>query len=167
MPTNLYPLTWLLPNGLLFMQAAWETTMLNYTSNAEIRLPNITHAQRTYPASGANAMLALTSESNFEPTILFCGGMTPERDDWNQNEWHVVESDASTSCVSIKPMDGNPAYVDEDDLPEPRSMGSFLNLPDERLILFNGAMKGVAGYGWDAWAVNQVRWPLASPETPS
>lgn len=35
-------------------------------------------------------------------------------------------------------------------------MGSFLNLPDERLLLINGAQKGVSGYGWDAWALNQV-----------
>lgn len=139
------------------MNAAWETTLLNYTSNEEARLPNITHAQRTYPSSGANAMLVLTSDANWQPTIIFAGGMTPEREDWNQNLWHVVDSAASTSVVFIKPMDPNPVYIDDDDLPEPRSMGSFLNLPDERLLLLNGAQKGVAGYGWDAWAQNQAR----------
>lgn len=45
------PLTWLLPNGLLFMQADWQTTLLNYTSRVETPLPNITIAQKTYPAS--------------------------------------------------------------------------------------------------------------------
>lgn len=146
-----------MPDGRLFMNAAWETTLLNYTSNEEARLPNITHAQRTYPSSGANAMLVLTSDANWQPTIIFAGGMTPEREDWNQNLWHVVDSAASTSVVFIKPMDPNPVYIDDDDLPEPRSMGSFLNLPDERLLLLNGAQKGVAGYGWDAWAQNQAR----------
>jgi hypothetical protein len=63
------------------MQANWQTTLLNYTSNTERRLPNITKAQKTYPASGAIAMLPLTIENNFEPTLLFCGGMDPVRDE--------------------------------------------------------------------------------------
>lgn len=75
------PLTWLLPNGLLFMQANWQTTLVNYTTSAETRLPNITKAQKTYPATGAIAMLPLTVENGFQPTLLFCGGMDPVRDE--------------------------------------------------------------------------------------
>lgn len=48
------------------MQASWMTTLLNYQSGVETRLPNITRAQRTYPASGATAMLPLTRESLFD-----------------------------------------------------------------------------------------------------
>lgn len=43
---NLYPLTWLMSDGRLFVQAGWQTTMLDYENNVEERLPNITHAQR-------------------------------------------------------------------------------------------------------------------------
>lgn len=57
------PLTWLLSTGQIFMQANWQTTLLNYTSGVETRLPNIPVAQKTYPASGATAMLPLTGES--------------------------------------------------------------------------------------------------------
>lgn len=75
------PLTWLLPSGLLFLQASWMTTLMNYTTAAETRLPNMTHAQRTYPGSAASAMLPLTKANSWEPTLLFCGGMDPERDE--------------------------------------------------------------------------------------
>lgn len=63
------------------MQANWQTTLLNLTTGVETSLPNITHAQKTYPASGATAMLPLTIANNYTPTILMCGGMKPERDE--------------------------------------------------------------------------------------
>lgn len=64
------------------MQANWQTTLLNYTSGVETRLPNITKAQRTYPAAGAIAMLPLTVSNGYTPTLLFCGGMDPVRDEF-------------------------------------------------------------------------------------
>ncbi|KAM0746295.1 glyoxal oxidase [Meredithblackwellia eburnea MCA 4105] len=154
-PANLYPLTWLLSNGLIFMQADWQTTLVNYTSNVEKRLPNITHAQRTYPASGATSMLPLTVRDNYAQTILFCGGMKPQRDDWDNKKWAIVNTNTSSSCVSIQPLNKSPQWVDEDDLPENRGMGNFIILPDERLFLANGVGRGSAGYGYDSWAVNQ------------
>lgn len=45
------------------MQANWQTTLFNYTTAEETRLPNITKAQKTYPATGAIAMLPLTGTS--------------------------------------------------------------------------------------------------------
>ena len=62
-PADADPLTWLLPSGLIFMQANWQTTLFNYTTAEETRLPNITKAQKTYPATGAIAMLPLTGTS--------------------------------------------------------------------------------------------------------
>ncbi|SCV67301.1 BQ2448_5947 [Microbotryum intermedium] len=155
-PTNLYPLSWLLPNGLVFMQAEWQTQLLNYTSGEETSLPNITIAQKTYPSSGATAMLPLTLANNFTVTLLFCGGMTPERNDWDTAKWNIAATNTSSSCVYINPEDGSSAtWQYDDDLPENRGMGNFIILPDERLLLLNGVAKGSAGYGWTDWAVNQ------------
>lgn len=47
------------------MQADWQTTLLNYTTGREKRLANIPKAQKTYPASGAVAMLPLTGAFRF------------------------------------------------------------------------------------------------------
>ncbi|SGY97902.1 BQ5605_C035g11431 [Microbotryum silenes-dioicae] len=155
-PANLYPLSWLLPNGLVFMQADWQTQLLNYTSGDETALPNITIAQKTYPSSGATAMLPLTLAKNYTVTLLFCGGMTPERDDWDTTKWNIAATNTSSSCVYINPEDGSSAtWKNDDDLPENRGMGNFIILPDERLLLLNGVAKGSAGYGWTDWAVNQ------------
>lgn len=154
-PANLYPLTWLLPDGHLFMQGSWLTTLINHTTSEEIRLPNMTHAQRTYPGAGATTMLPLTVGNNYTATILFCGGMDPKRDDWNQLKWEVINTKTSTSCVSINPLDASPVYTDEDDLPEARGMGNFIILPDRRMFLVNGASYGSEGYGWQNWTQGQ------------
>lgn len=60
------------------MQADWQTTLLNYTSGEETRLPNITIAQKTYPASGATAMLPQTGASLDSSTGL--GTMSEEEE---------------------------------------------------------------------------------------
>ncbi|GAA5839666.1 hypothetical protein JCM9279_005134 [Rhodotorula babjevae] len=148
MPVNLYPLAWLLSDGRLFMQA----TLLDYDSNVETRLPNMTHAQRPYPAGAGTVMLPMLPRDDYAQTITFAGGMTPERDDWNQNEWNIAETPASTSLVAITPLADAPTYADLDDLPEPRSMGNLVILPDKRVLMLNGAGKGSEGYGWDAFA---------------
>ncbi|GAA5992156.1 hypothetical protein JCM11641_003258 [Rhodosporidiobolus odoratus] len=152
MPVNLYPLTWLLSDGRLFLQAGWQTTLLDYENNIETRLPNVTHAQRPYPAGAGSTMLTLTEANNWTETIVFAGGVVPERDDWNQNLWHPVDTAASSSLVSITPLSDNPQWADLDDLPEGRTMGNLVMLPDKRVLMLNGASFGSEGYGWDSWA---------------
>ncbi|GAA6053897.1 hypothetical protein JCM3770_005322 [Rhodotorula araucariae] len=152
MPVNLYPLTWLMSDGRIFLQAGWQTTLLDYENNVEERLPNITHAQRPYPAGAGTAMLPMLAGDNYTQTIVFAGGMTPEHDDWNQNLWHMVDTPASNSLVAITPLAANPTWMDLDNLPEGRSMGNLILLPDKRVLLLNGAAKGSEGYGWDTWA---------------
>ncbi|GAA5994744.1 hypothetical protein JCM11641_002753 [Rhodosporidiobolus odoratus] len=90
-------------------------------------------------------MLTLTEANNWTETIVFAGGVTPERDDGNQNLWHPVDTAASESLVSITPLFDNPQWVDVDDLPEGRTM-------DKRVLMVNGASFGTEGYGWDSWA---------------
>ncbi|GAA5908630.1 uncharacterized protein JCM6883_005608 [Sporobolomyces salmoneus] len=155
MPVNLYPLTWLLSDGRLFMQAGWMTTLYDYNQNTESRLPNITHAQRPYPAGAGSIMLPMLPP-DYRQTIAFAGGVTPEREDWNQNEWDIIDTPASSSTVGITPLDADDAtWTDYDDLPEGRTMGNLIHLPDQRILLLNGAAQGAEGYGWDSFALNQ------------
>ncbi|SCZ96458.1 BZ3500_MvSof-1268-A1-R1_Chr8-2g10206 [Microbotryum saponariae] len=156
-PANLYPLSFLLSNGLIFMQASWKAQLLNHSSGAETPLSDILFAQKTYPASGATAMLPLTVANDYKITLLFCGGMKPERDDWNKDLWPIIDTDTSSSCVFINPEDGPGAtWQIDDDLPQNRGMGNFIILPDERLLLLNGVGKGSAGYATDVkWTIGQ------------
>lgn len=107
---------------------------------------------RVYPASGATAMLPLTPANNWTPTMLFCGGSTIADQDWgsysgpNIDTWNVV---ASQDCQRLtpEPFDGSqPAYEQDDNMLEPRTMGQFIILPTGKLLLLNGGQNGTAGY---------------------
>ena len=74
LPLNLYPLTWLLPSGKVFIQSGYKTALLNYTTNEETYLDDMPHAARPYPASAGTIMLPLRPTNNYTGTILFCGG---------------------------------------------------------------------------------------------
>ncbi|KAL4246190.1 Copper radical oxidase [Abortiporus biennis] len=154
LPANLYPLIWLLPSGKLFVQATWSTMLLDYHTHQEFALPDMTKAVRTYPASAGTMIMPLTPANNWTATIMFCGGSNIKANQFVTN-WNIAAFTASTSCVTIQPDLPNPTYVDDDDLPEPRTMGNLIMLPDFRIVCLNGAGTGTAGYGYDAWAIGQ------------
>ena len=157
LPANLYPLTWLLPSGQLFLQLNWGTELFNPDTGVETRLPNVTHAVRTYPASAASAMLPLTPANNYTATILLCGGTDLLDNQWATDNGTVLTVmttlPAVQSCVTMTP-DTDPTWHDDDDLPGGRTMGNFIILPDQTLFLCNGAKMGVAGYGTQPWVVS-------------
>ncbi|UZJ54791.1 hypothetical protein CBS101457_004111 [Exobasidium rhododendri] len=161
---NMYPHTYLMPSGKLFMQANYSTTLWDMYANDEDvaytdldDMPN--QITRVYPASGATAMLPLTPENNYTPTILFCGGSIMTDAQWgsygtpNTNTYNIA---AQTDCSSITPEDANgnllsPHYTQEEDLPQGRSMGQFIHLPTGQMVIVNGAQRGTAGYGNTTW----------------
>ena len=107
---------------------------------------------RVYPASGAVAMLPLTPDNNYEPTIIFCGGIFLADDQWGSYSFPAVNTfdiPNSNDCQRItpEPQDGSqPVYIQDDDMLESRSMGQFIILPDETLLIVNGGSMGTAGY---------------------
>ncbi|KAF8491027.1 glyoxal oxidase [Gautieria morchelliformis] len=155
LPANLFPLTWLLPSGNLFLQVNWAASIFAYKDNAfsgtENPIANIPGAVRTYPASASSAMLPLTPQNNWTATILFCGGTNLQPDQWS-TDWNVAQYPSSDSCVNITP-DVSTNWVTDDALPHGRVMGSFVFMPNGKLFLVNGAGTGVAGYGNDSWAI--------------
>lgn len=155
LPCNLYPLTYLLPSGNLFIQSNLKASIFDWQNSVEHPLPDIPHAVRVYPASGASAILPLTPANNWTATMLFCGGTDLQPDQWMTNpNWNVAAFPADDTCVSITP-DVSSAWEDEDKMFEGRSMGQFINLPDGRLFHLNGIATGTAGYGNTSWAVGQ------------
>lgn len=153
LPANLYTLTWLLPSGNLFLQSNLGTEIYDYKNNIEYPLSNIPHAVRTYPASGATAMLPLTPKNNYTATILFCGGTNLQPDQWVLT-FNIAAYPADKSCVKMTP-DVSTTWEEEDYLFEGRSMGQFVMMPDGRLWMGNGIAKGTAGYGNTSWAIGQ------------
>lgn len=104
-------------------------------------------------------MLPLTPENNYTPTILFCGGTYLPPNQWGNYSGpgvNLYEVSASTDCSSITPEDahGNlvsSSYVHEEDMPEGRTMGQFIHLPNGQMVIVNGAQKGTAGYSNVSW----------------
>ncbi|KAG9014896.1 hypothetical protein FRB94_009054 [Tulasnella sp. JGI-2019a] len=152
LPANLFPLTWLLPSGNLFIQSNWGAEIFDWQNNVEYPIGDIPHAVRTYPGSAANIMLPLTPENGWTATILFCGGTNLQPDQWTTN-WAIAEYPADASCVKITP-DVSQDWIDEGEtLPDGRAMGSFIVLPDATILLTNGVNTGTAGYGNQSWVV--------------
>lgn len=151
LPANLYPIMFLLPSGLLFVQANWGTALLDYKNKKEYQLPDVPDAVRTYPASAGTALLPLTPANNWTATVLMCGGSNISN--WQTN-WDIAAHPASSSCVRITP-DVAQDYEEDDPLPENRSMGNLIILPTGKIVILNGAGTGVAGYGNDSWAVGE------------
>nr|GAT58538.1 predicted protein [Mycena chlorophos] len=149
LPINLYPLTWLLPSGKLFMQANRATILLDPHSHTEFPLDPMPDAVRAYPASAGSLMLPLTPANNWTATILFCGGS--DNDDWS-TDWDIAAMPASTSCVRITP-DVAGSYTKDDPLPEGRSMANLIVLPNGNVLCLGGATQGTAGYGNQSWAI--------------
>ncbi|KAG6850141.1 hypothetical protein H0H93_000526 [Arthromyces matolae] len=155
LPANLYPLTWLLPSGRLLIQSNWETVLYDYKKQKETPLDDIPDAVRVYPASAGSVMLPLTPANNWTATILFCGGSNVKSSQWTDPSWIIPTYAASPSCVRLTP-DTSSSYVQDDPLPEQRSMGSLVALPDGTILCLNGAKLGTAGYGNQTWAIGQA-----------
>ncbi|KAG9074419.1 hypothetical protein FS749_014022, partial [Ceratobasidium sp. UAMH 11750] len=153
LPANLFPLTWLLPSGNLFIQTNWGTEVFDYKTSTEYELDEIPHAVRTYPASGGSIMLPLTPANNWTATMLFCGGSNLQPDQWTQT-WAIAAYPADSTCVKMSP-DVSSKWEDDDSLPEGRSMGNMIALPNGQIFMVNGANLGVAGYGNVSWAIGQ------------
>jgi hypothetical protein len=125
----------------------------NYTTGEETDLPDMPgQIARVYPASGGAAMLPLTPQNNYNPTVIFCGGAFLEDEQWgdysypNANTWEIP---ASKDCQRItpEPTDGSAAkYEQDDDMIHSRTMGQFIILPTGKLLMINGAANGTAGY---------------------
>lgn len=157
-PVNLFPLTWLMPGGKLyireahmmtlinfylgklFMQAAYKTILYDLDAQKETPLPDMPYAVRVYPASAATALLPLTPANNYSATVLFCGGSAANFNLSSDGgaQFNVTTVPADNTCVRISPEDKNPTYEDDDYMLEGRSMGQFIFMPDGKMWMGNG-----------------------------
>lgn len=121
------------------MQAGYSTILYDFNTQTEIPLPDMPYAQRVYPASGASVMLPLTPANNYQPTILFCGGSDADLSKSTDvgAGFNITAVPADNTCVRIAP-EGDAKYYDDDNLPEGRTMGNLIYLPDGKMWLGNG-----------------------------
>ncbi|PWN50083.1 putative glyoxaloxidase 3 [Violaceomyces palustris] len=149
-PVNLYPLTWLMASGRLFVQAGQEAILWDLSSASVAKyLPSTSGPMKCYPSSAGVAMLPLIPSYNYEQSLLFCGGVQRPLGEWGNASgpyYNILSIPASRICERITPESENPVWQRDDDLEEGRSMGSFVYLPDGKLWFGQGVKKGNAGY---------------------
>ncbi|KIL62809.1 copper radical oxidase [Amanita muscaria Koide BX008] len=150
---NTYAHAYLMASGRVFLQANISTALWDPNTFQETDLPDMPGGvARVYPASGAVAMLPMTPANNYSQTVLFCGGTDMPAADYGDYSHPVINTwnyPASNDCQRItpEPQDGSsPIYVQDDDMFEGRTMGQFIILPDQTLLVVNGGLNGTAGY---------------------
>lgn len=131
-----YPLAHVLTNGQLWIMAGQTSQIVDSNTLATINnLPNIPDGARTYPLTGSSVLLALRPKTNYESTVLVCGGSTG----------YNIDAAALSSCGSITPLSPAPNWIMEQ-MPMPRLMPDMQLLPDGTVLIINGAATGWAGF---------------------
>lgn len=118
-------------------------------TNTERRLGYFPNQQTiTYPASAANVLLPLTVANRWTPEVLICGGT-----------YKTVNLDGNPATLSAKKYASDRCFRmtittagikkgwATEIMPEARIMGDAIMLPDGKVMLVNGAKRGIAGYG--------------------
>ncbi|KAK4703925.1 hypothetical protein P7C70_g2299, partial [Phenoliferia sp. Uapishka_3] len=129
--TNLFPITFLLPNGNVFVAANLLSMVFDPIRNIEHRLPGLPNGVRAnYPASAASVLLPLTVANDYTPEVLICGGTNANTE--GNPKLLSSTTPASSQCIR---MVINAAGIRKgwvlDELPDgPRVMGNAVLLAD-------------------------------------
>ncbi|GAA6060307.1 hypothetical protein JCM10212_002948 [Sporobolomyces blumeae] len=145
--SNLFPVLYTLPDGRLFVAANKKAMIYDWKKNVEYRLPDLPNGVTvTYPASAASALLPLTVANNWTPEVLFCGGTDA---DIEQDPWKMSAKVKASKLCSRMVLNaaGIKAGWKTQNMPTRRTMGDFIQTPDGKLVLVNGAQAGIAGTG--------------------
>lgn len=114
---------YLLPNtgveNHIFTIAGNQTIVWDYTKNELIQtLPDTPKHPRNTPSAATSVLLPLKFP-NYEPTVLLCGGSSAD----------IPNPIAQSDCWTIKPLDSEPVWIADDDLPNgPQVMSVSRNL---------------------------------------
>ncbi|KAK1422266.1 hypothetical protein QVD17_25257 [Tagetes erecta] len=144
---NLYPFTFLYPDGNIVIFANNRAILFDYLKNQVINTyPTMPGGEpRNYPSTGSAVLLPLHIENgvvkSFE--VVVCGG-APETS--FVNALNGKFDDGLDTCGRIVLSDSKPEWVMEA-MPMARVMGDMVMLPNGHVLLINGALSGVAG--WD------------------
>ncbi len=145
--SNLFPIAFSLPNGKIFMAANRDAMIYDWQANTEQDLPQLPNDVRvTYPMTGTAVLLPLSSENNYTPEILICGGST--LDDRTPGYELSSQNPASSQCSRMVLDDaGIAAGWLVEYMPQARVMPDAVLLPTGQVLIVNGGATGISGYG--------------------
>lgn len=135
-PYYMYPFVHLMKDGNVFVQVAKSAEIFNVGTGGVVRqFADLPGAYRTYPNTGGSVMMPLSSENDWNPDIIICGG----------GPYQDITAPADPSCGRIKPLDENPQW-EMDSMPEGRGMVEGTLLADGTIVWVNGAQTGAQGF---------------------
>jgi hypothetical protein len=135
-PYYMYPFIHLLKDGNMFVFTAKSSEIFNLDSNTVVRsFPDLPGDFRTYPNTGGSVILPFSSENDWNPDVVICGG----------GPYQDITAPADPSCGRINPLNPN-ANWEMDSMPTPRHMVEGTLLPDGTVIWVNGAETGAQGF---------------------
>ncbi|KAF7768273.1 CAZyme family AA5 [Agaricus bisporus var. burnettii] len=146
LPANLFPRSFALPDGKIFMAAGNQTIIYDVEKNTETRLPDIPNGVRiTNPYDGTATLLPL-HPPEYIPEILVCGGTNTS--DQLPMEELSSQTPASDQCsrMTLTP-EGIERGWEIERLLEPRMMPEMILLPNGEIVIINGAQSGYAAIG--------------------
>ncbi|KAJ3003371.1 hypothetical protein HKX48_001795 [Thoreauomyces humboldtii] len=159
-PTNLYPVSYILPHsGKLWVQAWNLSSIIDLTTNTETpHVPfDLTQTNgligRNFPFVGNNFIPQMSYRNDYKMTAWFCGGVnatsangTPTaRDGGGTNSYDSCSTcQASARCDFLALEDTNPVWETED-MPLARSQSTAVNLPDGTIAIVSGSAIGHQG----------------------
>jgi len=136
-PYYMYPFMHLLRDGGLFVFVSKSSEIFNVATNTTVRtFSDLPGDYRTYPNTGGSMLLPLSSQNNWDPDIVICGG----------GAYQDITSPTDPSCGRIQPLSTN-AKWEMDSMPEGRVMVEGTLLPDGTVLWVNGGNFGAQGFG--------------------
>lgn len=146
-PYYMYPFIHLLKDGNIFIFVARSAEVFNVHTGTTARpLPDLLGDYRTYPNTGGSVLLPLSSENQWGPDIMVCGG----------GSYQGLASPTDASCGRIRPLAKHPSW-EIDAMPNGRGMVEGTLLPDGTVVWLNGCKTGAQGFGvakdpiYEAW----------------
>ncbi|KAJ7767040.1 glyoxal oxidase N-terminus-domain-containing protein [Mycena maculata] len=144
-PVNMFPRSFVLPSGHVFVIANNITMIYDVETNTETRLPDIPNGIRIANPFDGTAQLLPLSPPLYEPTVLVCGGSAA--DDTRPVTNLTTEDPATNQCsrITLTPA-GTAIGWEVERMPEVRILMESVMLPTGDVLLINGAHTGYSGY---------------------
>ncbi|KAJ7595315.1 glyoxal oxidase N-terminus-domain-containing protein [Mycena floridula] len=144
-PANLFPRSFALPDGKIFVVANNRSIIYDIEAGTETELPDIPNAVRvTNPFDGTATLLPL-SPPDYIPEVLVCGGTTTS--DLIPAIELSSQDPASDQCsrITLTPSGIQQGWQVERML-EPRMMPEMLLMPNGQVLIINGGQTGYSSY---------------------
>ncbi|KAJ3358350.1 hypothetical protein HDU91_005245 [Kappamyces sp. JEL0680] len=135
-PHNLFPQSFLMPSGRLFLLVSNRSVIIDPKTEAVTPLPDMPqtdHAPWIYPHTPAMFVLPMTIANKFAFELMICGGN------------YQSSRNASAACMKINPDDSSPSWIVLENMPNPRLMPDAVLMPDGTVLMVNGLLNGQAG----------------------